>query len=528
MSQPEPTGLASIGEAIARSRKRSESLSFRVFLVTLLLVGAAAGSACTAANKFLNYPTRAFREATGQKSREHRIVPIQESLAKYKKLEVMPVDNLVGDQIPPQLVDRLNASLYRQLASRREFPVVVRVQEQQSESSDQAFDEAPQATAAEATVGSAGTKAETNDTLVLESYIDNYHPGNKFLRLVEVGVRQAYITLRYRLKDKLTGTVIGAGSVTVDDFRSLATKAGIINKATREVAKQLRPVDPSELEKIQKIARAREAVEQAQPSEPVVVESECSNAPPDRMVHSLVEDNYKPHRENVSLKGELLGGEFRVVTVIPFAGDFSKYRRIEIPRLQSLIGPDVPETMLEKYTKEVQTGFAKTCRFDEVMASREYDPSAKLSETKAANPSEESHPARTVESITDIEPLDAPMLSAADMAVKDAQRITRQQASADQKPSEKDTLVVFGEVIDFAPGNRALQLLAPLNLGSSVLSVRLSYYDKKSGELVGRQVVTGITEGRMLAGPLGIRTALTAVSEGIVDQVTRRTLAGER
>lgn len=490
-------------------------------MLCLILAGSVLGSACATTNKVLNYPTRAFREVTGQKSREHRVVPIRESLAKYKTLEVWPAENLVGDQIPPQLVDRLNTSLYRQVSNRREFPKVIRIPDAQSEDAVGAFS----VDGSEA--GGAGVKTAPGDTLVLESYIDNYHPGNRFLRLVEVGVRQAYITLRYRLRDKLTGAVVGAGSVTVDDFRTLATKMGAINKATREVARQIRPLDPTHIEKIDRLEQKQEQAEADLPLEPVVVESVCSSGSSDQAVRTLVENNYKPQHGTASLKGELFGGEFRVVTVIPFAGDFSKYRRVEIPRLQSLIGPDAPEKMLDKYTADVQTGFAKTCRFEQVVATRQYQPHSKNARIDQTKKSPEPAQQPTLGSLTDVAPTDAPMLSADDMAKMDAQRIARQQESLEQKPSDENTLVVAGEVIDYAPGNRALELIAPLNLGDSVLSIRLTYYDKQTGAIVGRQVVTGLTEGKMLGG-LGVRTALTGVSEGIVDQVTRRTLAGER
>jgi len=89
------------------------------------------------------------------------------------------------------------------------------------------------------------------------------------------------------------------------------------------------------------------------------------------------------------------------------------------------------------------------------------------------------------------------------------------------------TLVAVIEVIDYEKGSRWKQAL-PLDLGKSILTVRLRYYDKDNGQEIGRQIISGQQDGSGLIGPLSPRTGLAAVTEGFVDQVTRRIAASDR
>jgi hypothetical protein len=82
-------------------------------------------------------------------------------------------------------------------------------------------------------------------------------------------------------------------------------------------------------------------------------------------------------------------------------------------------------------------------------------------------------------------------------------------------------------VLDYAKGSRLKQAL-PLDLGKSILTVRLRYYDKKTGQEIGRQIISGRTDGSSLLGPLSPRSALSGVADGFVDQVIRRIAASAR
>jgi hypothetical protein len=83
------------------------------------------------------------------------------------------------------------------------------------------------------------------------------------------------------------------------------------------------------------------------------------------------------------------------------------------------------------------------------------------------------------------------------------------------------------EVLDYSKGSRLKQLL-PLDLGKSILTVRLRYYDKMTGQEIGRQIISGMSDGSSLLGPLSPRDALSGVADGLVDQVTRRVAASVR
>ena len=114
------------------------------------------------------------------------------------------------------------------------------------------------------------------------------------------------------------------------------------------------------------------------------------------------------------------------------------------------------------------------------------------------------------------------MRPAADMAAMDRER---DEAAARQRPT--DTLVVTDQVIDYAKGNKFLQLLL-LNLGNGLVTLRLSYYDKATGEELGRSVVSSDNSSKVVPSLLSPRTPLSGVAEGLVDQVTRRKVAAER
>jgi hypothetical protein len=107
------------------------------------------------------------------------------------------------------------------------------------------------------------------------------------------------------------------------------------------------------------------------------------------------------------------------------------------------------------------------------------------------------------------------------MEARDKQRLGQEHQEA---PASDLTLVAVIEVLDYAKGSRLKQLL-PLDLGKSILTVRLRYYDKDSGKEIGRQIVSGRASGSSLLGPLSPRDALSGVADGFVDQVTRRVAA---
>jgi hypothetical protein len=222
---------------------------------------------------------------------------------------------------------------------------------------------------------------------------------------------------------------------------------------------------------------------------------------------------YTPKNGILNWKAVLLGGAFRVTTAIPLHGDFSKYARLEVVHAESLIGPDVPGALLEKLTRGLAEEFRKGGRFSDVT----------LVDTFSPPPFHPSPPSGTVESFRDADPIDAPMRTWDDLVAFDHQR----QAATTLERASNETLVVRCQVIDYAKGNKLLQLLF-LDLGDAILTLRFSYFDKSSGEELGRSVVSSNNASKGIPSAFSPRSELTGAIEGLVDQVTRRKIAGER
>jgi hypothetical protein len=221
---------------------------------------------------------------------------------------------------------------------------------------------------------------------------------------------------------------------------------------------------------------------------------------------------YTPKNGILNWKAVLLGGAFRVTTAIPLHGDFSRYARLEVVHAQSVIGPDVPEALLEKLTLGLAEEFRKGERFSNIAIVDSFSP----------QPFHPPPPNGTVvESFRDADPIDAPMRTWDDLVSFDRQR------HAAVARASNETLVVRCQVIDYAKGNKLLQLLF-LDLGDAILTLRISYFDKSSGEEVGRSVVSSNNASKGIPSAFSPRSELTGAIEGLVDQVTRRKIAGER
>ena len=217
---------------------------------------------------------------------------------------------------------------------------------------------------------------------------------------------------------------------------------------------------------------------------------------------------YTPKNGVLNWKAVVFGGAFRITTAIPLHGDFSHFTRVDVVRAASLIGRDAPPTLLHRLTDALVAQFTRSGRFAEVSVVNAYEPHPRTAVDRGA------------EDFRVADPLDAPMRPASDLAVMDAAR-----AAAARELD--DTLVVRDEVIDYAKGNKWLQLLF-LNLGNGLVTLRLSYYDKATGEEVGRSVISSDNSSKVVPSLLSTRTPLVGVAEGLVDQVVRRKVAAER
>jgi hypothetical protein len=225
--------------------------------------------------------------------------------------------------------------------------------------------------------------------------------------------------------------------------------------------------------------------------------------------------SYTPKNGVLNWKAILLGGGFRVTTAIPLHGDFSHYDRLEIVQTESLIGPDVPPDLLIQVTQGLAAAFRHGGRFAEVSIVDRFT---------TPGPPPVAAALADLEDFRNADPLDAPMRPGQDVLAVD-----RRRTSADPMPASASTgtLLVCSQVIDYAKGHKVLQLLF-LDLGNAILTLRVSYVDKQTGEERGRSVISSDTSSKIIPSVLSPRSAVSGVVEGLVDQTTRRKVAAER
>ncbi|HET6267224.1 MAG TPA: hypothetical protein VFG11_05860 [Acidobacteriota bacterium] len=225
------------------------------------------------------------------------------------------------------------------------------------------------------------------------------------------------------------------------------------------------------------------------------------------------EKTYRPKSQIFSIKSEILGGEFRISNVIPLHGDFSDYRKIEVTGLKSLIGDAIPEKVLAKYNQDVFKEFQLLSKTREITTIADFVPPA----PKIPDPVDQPQ----TQISEDADSLDGPLLT-----YDDLRRFDELRAQKEAKGAYR-TLVIVGEVLDYLKGNHVLQFL-PFNIGSTIFTIRFRYYDKETGEELGRQIITGEVSADTYAGFMGMHSALAGVVEALADQVTRRAIEADR
>jgi len=233
---------------------------------------------------------------------------------------------------------------------------------------------------------------------------------------------------------------------------------------------------------------------------------------------SSQEKVYRPKSQIFSIKSEILGGEFRITSVIPLHGDFSTYRQIEITHLKSLVGNAISNKALTDYDQKVFHEFQTLSKIKPVVSIADYTPPPPLLNTQTV-PLESENPEEK-------DSLNGPMLTMDDLHRFDKTRALK-EAGLPVPGEPQRSLVILGEVLDYEKGNHILQYF-PFNIGSTIFTIRLRYYDKQTGEELGRQVITGEVSSDTIAGFMGMHSALKGVVEGLADQVTRRVLQSEQ
>jgi len=149
---------------------------------------------------------RGVRWVTGSRTQVHTIIPVASTLRTYRVIETHWLENLMPGRVPADLERGLNDDLAMQLRQLAWAPSIVRVDP-----------DLP-------TDGSAApAAAPAQPTLVFEGFVDDYDPGYVGLRLAELGFNHVVITVRIQVRDKATGQILGAASITAQDDRVTAT-----------------------------------------------------------------------------------------------------------------------------------------------------------------------------------------------------------------------------------------------------------------------------------------------------------------
>ena len=195
------------------SRPAAPPSSRRRFVTVVAVAAALSGSGC-AWQPYV--ATRTVREITGAKLRFHVIVPLDTSLARYRVIEVGPLQDLLGARLPADMERYLDAGIFGALGRLPSSPKVV-------------------AAAAGGVGGVVDQPPPTEPTLVVDGFVDDYDPGSRALRAVELGFNHIAVTVRVRLRDRQTGRLLGAASVTAEDDRASGTTRAAIDHLTNRI-----------------------------------------------------------------------------------------------------------------------------------------------------------------------------------------------------------------------------------------------------------------------------------------------------
>jgi hypothetical protein len=92
-------------------------------------------------------------------------------------------------------------------------------------------------TSAEDAIGEADMTVANSaiPTLVVEGELDDYDAGSLPLRVVELGFNHVAVTVRLRLRDKQSGRILAAASITTEDNRATGTTTTAIDHLAKRI-----------------------------------------------------------------------------------------------------------------------------------------------------------------------------------------------------------------------------------------------------------------------------------------------------
>jgi len=185
----------------------------RFFAMAALLISLQSLACFSRRDVITAVPTRVVREIEGEKAYVHPTVTTKPEVTKYKIVAVKKLDNLMLDEIPVSMYNYLNTEIIRDISAKKLFTQVLPIQDE-----------------VELTEG--------NDppTLVLDGFVDNYSGGSEALRIAEVGLNHAVITIRIELKDAHSSEVLAAASISVYERGIARTGKSAVHKVAESVA----------------------------------------------------------------------------------------------------------------------------------------------------------------------------------------------------------------------------------------------------------------------------------------------------
>jgi hypothetical protein len=196
-------------------RIQLRQIQFQRFLSFAVLLMAFQSFACLSRRDVITaVPTRVAREIAGERAYVHPTVTTKPEVVKYKIVAVKKLDNLMLDEIPVSMYNYLNTEIVRDISAKKLFTEVLPIQDE-----------------VELTDGN-------NDppTLLLDGFVDNYNGGSEALRIAELGLNHAVVTIRIELKDAHSSEVLAAASITVYERGIARTGKSAIHKAAESVA----------------------------------------------------------------------------------------------------------------------------------------------------------------------------------------------------------------------------------------------------------------------------------------------------
>lgn len=150
---------------------------------------------------------RLFKDLWGVRVRTTLVEPIEKDLSRYHRVEIVPLENELRGLLPEGLDSTITERMAEAVSDAGLFDEVVIVGDGLA-SAGGPFEEMLQDFLALASQGP--------ETLVIEGAVVDYLRGNRWLRLLSLGLGRGTIVVHLKLLDKRTGKQVGQMSIAGD------------------------------------------------------------------------------------------------------------------------------------------------------------------------------------------------------------------------------------------------------------------------------------------------------------------------